>query len=229
MHDEIINRRYQVKRKLGQGGMGMVYLVEDTHREDLPMALKTMISKDIDEGFLDAFRQEFAELAKLRHPNVAAAYDFGRISGTHEHFFTTEFVDGTDLYKGTKRESFDQLLDITIQLSGFHGALVEAGGHQEVVVVAVHRVDFPVECSIVDVDGARERLDPNRRVVGGILSGGIRRPGSDGAVLETRPKDIRLERRLGGQDTRAHNKRSTERFHERPEPTSAARRPSTET
>ena len=116
MHDDIINRRYQVKRKLGQGGMGMVYLVEDTHREDLPMALKTMISKDIDEGFLDAFRREFAELAKLRHPNVAAAYDFGRISGTHEHFFTTEFVDGTDLYKGTKRESFDQLLDITIQL-----------------------------------------------------------------------------------------------------------------
>ncbi len=115
-HGDVINHRYNVRRKLGQGGMGMVYLVEDTHRDDLSMALKTMISNDIDQEFLNSFRQEFSELAKLRHPNVASAYDFGRISGTHEHFFTTEFVDGTDLYKGTGRASFDQILDITTQL-----------------------------------------------------------------------------------------------------------------
>ncbi len=116
MDHDVINRRYNVKGKLGQGGMGMVYLVEDTHRDDLPMALKTMISTDIDQKFLNSFRQEFSELAKLRHPNVAAAYDFGRISETQEHFFTTEFVDGTDLFKGTKKASFDQILDITTQL-----------------------------------------------------------------------------------------------------------------
>ncbi len=116
MTEGILNERFRITRELGQGGMGKVYLVEDQGRDGQLMALKTMLSKDVDETFLEAFRLEFAELAKLRHRNVAAAYDFGKIASTGEHFFTTEFIDGVDLMRGTRGVSFDLLLDVTAQL-----------------------------------------------------------------------------------------------------------------
>jgi serine/threonine protein kinase/tetratricopeptide (TPR) repeat protein len=112
----LINGRYRVLRELGRGGMGQVYLVEDTHRENLTLALKTILAKSDDARFLEDFKIEFSELAKLSHPNVAAAYDFGTIAGTRECFFTTEFVRGVELFQGTDKLNLDQLLDITAQL-----------------------------------------------------------------------------------------------------------------
>ena len=110
-----INDRYLVTKELGQGGMGKVYLVQDTHRENLQLALKTMLSAEVDEGFLDCFRREFADLARLRHSNLAASFDFGRVTETGEYFFTTEFIPGEDLFPATKTSSFDQIVDIARQ------------------------------------------------------------------------------------------------------------------
>jgi len=116
MDGAAINNRYRVIRDLARGGMGRVCLVEDTRLEDRRMALKTLLPHVTSPEFVERLRTEFAALAKLRHVNIAAAYDFGRVAETGEHFFTTEFIRGVDLYTGTVDATVDQLIDVVAQL-----------------------------------------------------------------------------------------------------------------
>ena len=111
-----INNRYEVLKLLGQGGMGRVYLVEDTLRDNQRMALKTLLPDTTDDFLTAGFRDEFAELAKVRHPNLAAAFDFGTVAETRESFFTTEFISGVELMHGTKTSSINELIEVTSQL-----------------------------------------------------------------------------------------------------------------
>lgn len=93
----ILNGRYRVLRKLGQGGMGAVHLVADTLDEDRLLALKTVRAALFEEQGDQRLRDEFAAMAELRHPNVVEVYDFGAEGATGDHFFTMEFIDGTGL------------------------------------------------------------------------------------------------------------------------------------
>ena len=93
----LANQRYRVVRRLGSGGMGQVYLVEDTLADDRSLALKTVESSQVQPESLEAFRREFAGMVPLRHPNLARVYDFGEVSGEGVPFFTMEYVDGGDL------------------------------------------------------------------------------------------------------------------------------------
>src|SRR5262245_13696127 len=111
-----INERYRVVRVLGRGGMGQVYLVEDTRLENRLLALKTIIPEESTREIIACLHAEFRELSRLRHPNLATAYDLGRVAGTGEHFFTTAYIDGVDLLKGTERSSLDQLVDTIRQV-----------------------------------------------------------------------------------------------------------------
>ena len=73
-----LNGRYRVLRELGRGGMGRVLLVEDSHRNNLQLALKTLQSRHDDQWFLKSFRVEFSELAKLGYAEVEfAGYNQG--------------------------------------------------------------------------------------------------------------------------------------------------------
>jgi len=121
MSDSMINNRYRIVRELGAGGMGRVFLVEDTNRKNIRLALKTLLQKTRDKVFLDSFMAEFNELAKVSHPNVAAAYDFGLIAKTKEFFFTTEFIPGKELQDVAATASCDKLINLTAQiLRGLH-------------------------------------------------------------------------------------------------------------
>ncbi len=115
MQDSIINGRYKVIRELGKGGMGRVYLVEDLHRDHQCLALKTLLVDKASSRSMDRFSIEFAGLSRLRHPNIAAACDLGQVGGTSNYFFTTEFVDGIDLFRGTVNASTSQILDLLAQ------------------------------------------------------------------------------------------------------------------
>jgi serine/threonine protein kinase/tetratricopeptide (TPR) repeat protein len=112
----MLNDRYRILRSLGRGGMGEVFLVEDSLRDGQRMALKTLLRQTKDHRLTAGFRHEFAELAKIRHPNLAAAYDFGRVAGTDVSFFTTEFIDGVDLMNGTREASVEQLIQVAAEL-----------------------------------------------------------------------------------------------------------------
>jgi len=93
----VLAGRYQVERRLGQGGMGAVYRVRDTIHPDRPTALKILGAALPDHEALRRFRAEFGLLAQLTHPNLTPVYDFDTQDKTGLCFFTMEHVDGVDL------------------------------------------------------------------------------------------------------------------------------------
>ncbi|GEM_PF-330637 len=91
-----ISNRYRTLATLGEGGMGVVYLVEDTTTQR-QVALKVLSSQLArDERVLQGFKQEFRMMSKLKHPNNCEAYDYGAMpDGTP--YFTMEVVPGQGL------------------------------------------------------------------------------------------------------------------------------------
>ncbi len=86
---------YKVLRKIGQGGMGSVYVAEQLslHRE---VALKVLSEKFTDDrAFVDQFVNEARSAAALNHPNVVQVYDVGRENG--RYYFSMEYVPGGSL------------------------------------------------------------------------------------------------------------------------------------
>jgi eukaryotic-like serine/threonine-protein kinase len=78
---------YQIKKQLGVGGMGIVYLAEDL-RQGIPVALKTL--KRMNPQALYHFKNEFRALADLRHPNLIKLYELINENGLW--FFTMEYL-----------------------------------------------------------------------------------------------------------------------------------------
>lgn len=91
----IVAPGYAVTDLLGQGGMGAVFLATQTAL-DRPVALKTiLVDADSQSEAILRFSQEAKAVAKLRHPNVITAYDYGNHSG--RFFLAMELVEGQDL------------------------------------------------------------------------------------------------------------------------------------
>src|ERR1035441_8641022 len=92
----LIHKTYRIVRKLGQGGMGAVYLAQHIFMEE-PRALKFLSAElSQDEAFTGRFRREVRTLRQLRHNNVV---DCGDLEPAEDDslFFPMEFVDGPDL------------------------------------------------------------------------------------------------------------------------------------
>lgn len=91
----ILNNRYQLERKLGQGGMATVYLGRDL-RLNRPVAIKVLHGQYAsDEQFLRRFKHEADAAAQLGHPNIVRVYDIGAEGDFH--YIVMEYVQGTDL------------------------------------------------------------------------------------------------------------------------------------
>src|SRR4051794_40201454 len=84
--------RYEIRRTLGEGGMGVVYEAFDRERQQL-VAIKTL--RHSDPGALSRIKQEFRTLAGVQHPNLVRLYELAATEGG-EVFFTMELVRGTD-------------------------------------------------------------------------------------------------------------------------------------
>ncbi len=84
--------RYQVVRRIGAGGMGVVYEVEDLDRSQ-KVALKTIANPDVEKVY--RLKREFRALADLSHPNLVALYEL--VVAEESCFFTMELLDGVDL------------------------------------------------------------------------------------------------------------------------------------
>lgn len=114
---------YKVLEKLGAGGMGEVYLAEDT-KLGRKVALKLLSEEYIsDKDRLHRFEQEACAASALNHPNILTIYEVGMDSG--RHYMATEFIDGQTLRHSLSGSIMPvkSVLDISIQIAG---ALEEA-------------------------------------------------------------------------------------------------------
>ena len=103
----MINFRYNILRKLGEGGGGEVFLVEDALRRNARCALKALHHAESTSG--QQFRNEISALVHLHHPNLLRVFDFGLIRSADDaslsgrSYFTMEFVEGTDILHWYRR------------------------------------------------------------------------------------------------------------------------------
>ncbi len=92
---ELIQERYRVLKKLGEGSMGMVVLVQDLHI-DRPVAMKLIkLDGQISQERLLRFIDEAKCQARLQHPGVISVYDIG-CTESGQLFFTMRAVQGKD-------------------------------------------------------------------------------------------------------------------------------------
>src|SRR6266536_2701317 len=87
--------RYESGSKIGEGGMGEIYLAQDT-KLDRKVALKILPAEvAANQDRMRRFTQEAKAAAALNHPNIAHIYEIGEANGVH--FIAMEFVDGHTL------------------------------------------------------------------------------------------------------------------------------------
>src|SRR6266498_1781940 len=86
---------YRIVSKIGAGGMGEVYLAQDT-KLDRKVALK-ILPADVasNRDRMDRFVREAKSAAALSHPNIAQIFEIGEADGTH--YIAMEFIDGVTL------------------------------------------------------------------------------------------------------------------------------------
>src|ERR1043166_4484778 len=118
--------RYEIRSKIGEGGMGEVYLAEDTklHRK---VALKILpLSSHTNKQANQRLLREARAAANLDHPNICAIHEVAEEDG--RTFICMQYVEGETLDARMKRKPFDLLesLSIAIQIMD---ALAEAHAH----------------------------------------------------------------------------------------------------
>lgn len=100
MEAGMINGRYEIVRKLGEGGSGEVYLAHDK-TADSNIAIKILNStRSVDEVNI---RKEFEILRRFEHPNLMRVFEFGKVSESSDtlqlldrYYYTMEYLDGCD-------------------------------------------------------------------------------------------------------------------------------------
>ena len=143
-------RHYKIVRSLGRGGMGEVYLAEDSKLQRR-VALK-VLSPELtgDREFLQRFEREARAAAALNHPNIVTVHSVEEDNGVP--FLTLELLDGLTLAHLIEFESLrlERILDIAIPLADAVSAAHERG--------IVHR-DLKPANVMVTRDGRVKVLD----------------------------------------------------------------------
>src|ERR687895_152674 len=103
--------RFGLRRKLGAGGMGVVYEAID-RLTNKPVALKTLNRAEPEHIY--RLKREFRELADVSHPNLAALYEL-MSSGRH-WFFTMELVKGVNFIEHVRREGEGETSEVSSTL-----------------------------------------------------------------------------------------------------------------
>jgi non-specific serine/threonine protein kinase/serine/threonine-protein kinase len=97
---------FRIRRKLGEGGMGQVYLARQLHPVERDVALKLVLRKVRDRRALTRFEIEQQALAQMSHPAIAQVFDAGTTPSGYP-YFAMEFVDGEPLDHYCERHRLD--------------------------------------------------------------------------------------------------------------------------
>jgi len=142
--------KYRILRRLGSGGMGEVYLAEDTNL-NRKIALKLLPPEfTINADRVRRFRLEARAASALNHPNIITIHEIGHSNSTH--FIATEFVDGVTLREklAGAETTLAEVLDVGVQIASALTAAHEAG--------IIHR-DVKPDNVMVRADGYVKVLD----------------------------------------------------------------------
>jgi serine/threonine protein kinase len=124
---------YRIIQKIGAGGMGVVYLADDTEL-DRKVALKFLPPHLCqDEDCRKRFKREAQAAAKLSHPNIIHVYEVSEYQG--RPFFAMEHVEGRSLREFTsgKDLSIEQVLELGIQIcEGLNDAHEKGVTHRDI-------------------------------------------------------------------------------------------------
>jgi serine/threonine protein kinase len=93
----LLRQRYRVLQTVGQGGMGAVYLAQDTSLGDRLVAIKEMSQSNNQQGqdAIDSFKREAYLLASLQHPNLPSIYD--HFEESERWYLVMSFIQGETL------------------------------------------------------------------------------------------------------------------------------------
>src|SRR5215472_8994684 len=137
---------YRLVRKLGEGGMGQVWLAEQTAPLQRLVAIKLIRAGVSDNVLLERFESERQSLARMNHPAIAKVFDAGTTAdGTP--YFVMEYVSGIPLtvYCDQKRLSIRQRLELFLKVcEGVQHA------HQKAIL---HRDLKPANILVNEIDG----------------------------------------------------------------------------
>jgi len=142
--------RYEIRSKIGEGGMGEVYLAQDT-KLDRKVALK-ILPADVaaHSDRMKRFVQEAKAASALNHPNIITIHEIDETDSGH--FIATEFIDGETLREHMRSASMklSKVLDVAVQIASALGAAHATG--------IVHR-DIKPENVMLRRDGIVKVLD----------------------------------------------------------------------
>ena len=117
MENGTIINQYKIISAIGKGGMGEVFLAQDT-KLDRKVALKILPPEFAeDKDRMNRFVREAKSASALNHPNIITIHEIGESKGTH--FIATEFIDGKTLndYAKSNPLNFKSALEIAIQIA----------------------------------------------------------------------------------------------------------------
>jgi serine/threonine protein kinase len=137
---------YRLVRKLGEGGMGLVWLAEQTAPVRRQVALKLIRSGFYDDSLLQRFQAEQQSLAVMNHPAIAKVFDAGT-TPDGQPYFVMEYVAGTSITKfcDAKKLKIRDRLELFIQVcEGVQHA------HQKAII---HRDLKPSNVLVAELDG----------------------------------------------------------------------------
>jgi eukaryotic-like serine/threonine-protein kinase len=143
---QIFAQRFELIRKLGEGGMGQVWLAEQVSPVRRQVALKLIKAGMYDEAVVQRFQSERQSLAMMDHPAIAKVFDAGTTS-QGQPYLVMEFVPGlpiTDYCDEHKLDIKDRL-DLFI-----HACEGVQHAHQKAII---HRDLKPSNILVVEVDG----------------------------------------------------------------------------
>ena len=143
---ELFAEHFQIMRKLGEGGMGQVWLAEQTSPVRRPVALKLIRAGMYDESVMKRFQAERQSLAIMDHPAIAKVFDAGS-TPLGQPFFVMEYVPGLPIteYCDQKKLKIADRLELFI-----HACEGVQHAHQKAII---HRDLKPANILVVEVDG----------------------------------------------------------------------------
>ena len=137
---------YRLLKKIGEGGMGQVWLAQQDAPLKRQVALKLIRVGIYDDSVIQRFQSERQSLAMMNHPSIARVYDAGA-TPDGQPYFVMEHVEGVAVteYCDSKQLKIPERLDLFIKIcEGVQHA------HQKAII---HRDLKPANILVVEVDG----------------------------------------------------------------------------